>query len=75
MTATQKTKPFAALPRWLTTVSDDARLDGRTAAIQSALSTGRCALCRAVTAFTSACVPCDGNRSFKIEPSTAFKSP
>jgi hypothetical protein len=75
MIATQKTEPFAALPRWLTTVSDHARLDGRTPAIQSALSTGRCALRRAVTAFTSAGVPCDSNRSFKIQPPAAFKSP
>jgi len=75
MTATQKTEPFAALPRWLTAVSDDARLHPHTPAIQSALSTGRCTLRRAVTAFASPRVTCDSNRGFKIEPPAAFKSP
>jgi len=75
MITTQKTDSFPALPRWSTTVSDDARLEARPAAIESALSTDRCALRRTVTAFTSARVPCDSNRGFKIEPAAPFKSP
>jgi hypothetical protein len=75
MTATQKTDPFAALPRWSATISDDARLYGRKATILSTQSTDRCTLRRAVTAFASPRVTCDSNRGFKSEPAAAFKSP
>jgi len=75
MTANQITDLFATLPRRLNPVSAAARLEGHAAAIESAPSMGRCAIRRAMTAFTTALLPCDRNCGFASQPAAELKSP
>jgi hypothetical protein len=75
MIATQKADLFIALPRWSTTVSDAARLEGQTEAIGNTPSVRGRVKYRSAPNSISARVPCNSKRGFKSQPAAAFKSP
>ena len=75
MSATHKTDLFVALPRWSTTVSNGARLEGRAEAILNVPSLRACVKYCSAPSFISARRPCDSNRSFNSQPAAALKSP